>query len=98
MFFPSPDGVDTGYLVSSDRVDERSCADAANIAAVIDKTAGGFDGLLGAWMPHDVVRRVFPILNVPRHSMIRIGPALASGKLVLLLSGMGVACPVASAI
>jgi hypothetical protein len=33
---------------------------------VIDKTAGGFDGQLGAWMPDDVVvHRVFSILDLP---------------------------------
>ena len=84
-----------GYLFSFDRVGERSCANAVNIAAVIDKTAGSFNGLLGAWMPYDAVRRVFPILDVPRHCTAMIGWALEIGSRVFLLNLMGIACLVA---
>jgi hypothetical protein len=34
-------------------------------AAIIDKMSGNFNCLFEAWMPHDVVPHVFPILDVP---------------------------------
>ena len=62
-----PDVVDAGDLDLSDRVAQRPGADAENIVAVIDKTAGGFDRPLGARVPVDVLRRGMPILNMPGH-------------------------------
>jgi hypothetical protein len=44
---------------------ESMSANAIDIATVINKTASGFEGLLGAWMPCNVRCRVFAILNVP---------------------------------
>ena len=66
-FRSRPHGVDGGDLLSIDRVGERPGANAIDIATVINKTASGFDGLLGAWMLRDVRCRVFAILNVPHH-------------------------------
>jgi hypothetical protein len=43
-----PNGIDTGDLGFSDRVIERPHTHAVNIAAVIEKMASRFDGLLGA--------------------------------------------------
>ncbi len=90
-------GVNASYLFSVDRVGERSCANAVNIAAVIDKTAGCFDGLLGAWISPEEVRSVFPILNVPCHRNTQSAPPppqlLSSCGFYSFV--MGVACPVA---
>jgi hypothetical protein len=63
-----------------------------NIAAVVDKSASGFDGFLGSWKPDDLVLRAVPVLDVPCHAIIKIGPTLAVGKRVLLLNSMEVAC------
>ena len=53
---------------------ERPGANAENIAAVVNEAAGGFDGILRAWMPDDVLHRVSPVLDVPCHMNARIGP------------------------
>jgi hypothetical protein len=45
IFCSRPQSIDTGELVHSDRVCERSCADPVDIVAVVDEPAGSFDGL-----------------------------------------------------
>ena len=82
-FCPRPEGINAGDLFSSDRVGERTGADAINVAAVIDQPAGRLDGPLGAWMHREMVRAVFPILNVPVHPT-KVGLAGAAGKSVVL--------------
>jgi hypothetical protein len=67
-FRSGPHLIDTGDLLFIYCVGERPGADAVYIATVVDKTAGGIDGPLGAWVPLDEVCRVFPILKMPRHS------------------------------
>jgi hypothetical protein len=67
-----PNSVDTGDLGFGDRVVERPQTDAVNIAAIIEKTASGFDGLLGAWIPHEPIYRFVSILNEPCHRAIRL--------------------------
>jgi hypothetical protein len=47
------------------------CAYGINIATFIDQTAGGFNGLLGGWIPREVVYAVFLVLDVPSHDAHR---------------------------
>ena len=70
-FHPRPTGVDTGDLISFDRIGERPRADTKNIATVIDEMAGSLDRGIGARKPRDAVRSILPILDVPRHSATR---------------------------
>ena len=73
MFQPRPHGIDTVYLVSFDCFGERPRANAENIAAVLNEAASGFDGILRAWMPGDVLHRVPAILDVPCHCAVIMG-------------------------
>jgi hypothetical protein len=81
-----PKGINTSDLISCDRVGERSCTDAVNVAAIIDQATGCLDGLLGGWKPPDVVQRVPPILDVPSHRFAQWRQTPYAGKIVFLLT------------
>jgi hypothetical protein len=77
-FHSRPHGIDAGDLLSIDRVGEWPGANAIDIATVINETARGFDGLLGAWMLCDTERAT----SWPN----TIGPAVENGNSVFLLN------------
>ena len=67
IFGSCPERIDAGDLVSVDGVGKRPGANAVNIAAGIDQTAGCLDRQFGAWIPDNAIVRVLPILHMPRH-------------------------------
>jgi hypothetical protein len=89
MFCPRPDLVDASDVRLPDRVGKRSRANALNIVSVVDQLAGGFNGALGAWMPANVVNRVYSILHMPCHDALMISEDPWGGKRVLLPTGVG---------
>jgi hypothetical protein len=69
---PCPEGINTGDFFPADRIGERPCANAIDIAAVINQMASRFDGQFRVWIPDDLIHRAQSIPNVPCHSH-RIG-------------------------
>ena len=63
----SPNDVDAVDLVSSHCVGGRFCANAVDIAPVIDEKTGAADSLLSARIGRYVVDCVVSILDVPYH-------------------------------